>query len=158
MDMFKKRVRVHRFCAAASLFLVAVLLAACGGGSSDNSGTTVKTSDQQASGAVNASLGEFYIKPDKTSVPAGKVRFTVINKGAIKHEFVVIKTNLAPDKLPVNGNEADESVGPSPGEIGNLPPGKTSHLAVNLTAGNYVLICNLPGHYKSGQRAGLSAQ
>ena len=127
-------------------------------GSSNNSGTTVKTSDPQASGAVNASLGEFFIKPDKTSVPAGRVRFKVTNKGAIKHEFVVIKTNLAPDKLPVNGNEADEGVGPSPGEIGNLAPGKTGHLAVNLKPGNYVLICNLPGHYKSGQRAGLNVQ
>ncbi len=142
---------------AAALTSIALSAAACGGGGGDDS-TPVKTTVQREAGAINASLGEFFIRLDKTSVPAGKVKFTIANKGSIKHEFVVIKSNLAPDKLPVRGKEAKESVGPSPGEVPDLPAGKTGHLTVDLKPGKYVLICNLPGHYKAGQRTGLTVR
>lgn len=42
------------------------------------------------------------------------------------------------------------------GEIADLKPGKTGKLTLNLKAGNYVLFCNQPGHYKDGMVAKLS--
>jgi uncharacterized cupredoxin-like copper-binding protein len=36
------------------------------------------------------------------------------------------------------------------GEISDLPPGKSGSLSVRLKAGNYLLICNQPNHYKAG--------
>ena len=39
------------------------------------------------------------------------------------------------------------------GEIGDLQPGVTKTLRLNLKPGHYALICNLPGHYAAGQRA-----
>ena len=81
------------------------------------------------------------------------------NDGKLEHEFVVIKTNLAPGKLPLKGDEAKEDVGPSPGEIPpSVKPGKTKTLEVTLKPGKYVLICNLPGHYKAGQYTGLNVK
>jgi uncharacterized cupredoxin-like copper-binding protein len=145
--------------AASAMAILAVSIGACGGGD-DNKSSTPAASDTTSSGTttINASLGEYFIKLDKSSVPKGQVQFSVSNVGKIKHEFVVLKTNLAPGKLPVKGGEANEDVGPSPGEIPNLPSGKKKTLAVKLSPGKYVLICNLPGHYKAGQYIGLSVK
>ena len=154
-----------RFLLAASvLATLALSIGACGGDdekSSTPSATTTGSTDQTTStgqSTVKASLGEYFIKLDKSSVPAGPVRFNVSNDGKVEHEFVVIKTNLAPAKLPVKGNEADEDVGPSPGEIPSVKPGQNKTLAVTLKPGKYVLICNLPGHYKLGQYIGFTVE
>jgi uncharacterized cupredoxin-like copper-binding protein len=148
-----------RFLLAASvLAILAASIGACGGDDNKSSTPSATTTTSTGQTTVTASLGEYFIKLDKSSVPAGKVRFDVSNDGKIEHEFVVIKTNLAPDKLPLKGGEADEDVGPSPGEIPSVKVGKKKSLAVTLKPGKYVLICNLPGHYKAGQSTGLDVK
>lgn len=102
---------------------------------------------------VTVTLKEFTLKPSVTTVPAGNVAFTARNVGKIKHEMVIIKTALAPGKLPVSGGEASEKGAVS--EIGEFGPGQTRKLTVRLKAGKYALICNVGGHYKLGQYAGL---
>jgi uncharacterized cupredoxin-like copper-binding protein len=102
---------------------------------------------------VNVTLTEFKIKPVPTTVAAGKVTFLVKNAGKVEHEFVVIKTKLAPGKLPVSGNEASEKG--AVGEVGELAPGKSGRVTLNLKPGKYVFICNLPSHYKLGQYIGF---
>jgi len=66
---------------------------------------------------------------------------------------VVFKTDLAPDALPVdedgNVDEAGEGV-ELVDEIEDIAPGDTPSLTVNLDAANYVIICNIPGHYAQG--------
>jgi uncharacterized cupredoxin-like copper-binding protein len=143
--------------AATAFFALALLASSCGSGN-DSKTTKASTTPSTSGDAIQASLGEFFIKLDRHSVPPGNVHFNVSNDGAVRHELVVIKTNVAPDKLPVKGKEADEEVGPSPGEVGGLDPGKKATLTVKLDAGKYVLICNLPGHYKAGQRTGLTVR
>ena len=148
-----------RFLIAASvLAILALSIGACGGDDNTSSTPSTTTATSTDKTTVKASLGEYFITPDKSSVPAGSVRFDVSNDGKIEHEFVVIKTNLAPDKLPVKGGEANEDVGPSPGEIPSVKTGKKKQLDVTLKPGKYVLICNLPGHYKAGQSTGLSVK
>ena len=148
-----------RFLIAASvLAILALSIGACGGDDNTSSTPSTTTATSTDKTTVKASLGEYFIKLDKSSIPPGSVRFDVSNDGKIEHEFVVIKTNLAPDKLPVKGGEANEDVGPSPGEIPSVKTGKKKQLDVTLKPGKYVLICNLPGHYKAGQSTGLSVK
>ena len=133
-----------------------MLSVGCGGGDDNKSSTSVTTTSGPAT--VNASLGEYFIKLDKASIPKGQVRFNLSNDGKIKHEFVVLKTNIAPGKLPLKGGEADEEAAESPGEVPGIGPGKKKTLDLSLQPGKYVLLCNLPGHYKAGQYTGLSVK
>jgi uncharacterized cupredoxin-like copper-binding protein len=97
-----------------------------------------------------AVLKEFSIAPTPDKVAAGKVSFSVANAGKIEHEFVVLRTNKRAGDL-LKGKEADETG--NVGEIGSVLPGQTKKLTLNLKAGHYALICNLPGHYTAGQHA-----
>ncbi|GBD21628.1 hypothetical protein HRbin28_02079 [bacterium HR28] len=112
---------------------------------------------------VNVDLTEYSIKPDKSEVPAGKVRFVAKNVGQLEHELIVLKTELAADQLPYNEKEQkaeEEQAGQVLGEIepDELPPGKSAEMTLDLAAGHYVLLCNLPEHYKNGMRIDFRAR
>jgi len=109
-----------------------------------------------AGGKVSVKLSEFKLVPGTKSVTAGKVVFTVKNAGKLKHEFLVVKANLAPGKLPVKNGRASEKG--SAGEIGDIAPGRTATKTFTLKVGKYVLLCNLSGHYKAGQYAGFTVR
>ena len=66
------------------------------------------------------------------------------------HELVVLKTDLSADKLPVKNGAVPEKQFKKMGEVEDMAPGKSKHLTLKLTPGNYVLICNQPGHYAMG--------
>lgn len=102
-------------------------------------------------GTTKVALREWAVTPAPATATAGTITFVVKNSGKAKHEFVVIKTDLAPGKLPVKKGRASEKG--AKGEIGDLPAGKTKRLTLVLPKGKYVLICNLTGHYQAGQRA-----
>ena len=102
-----------------------------------------------------ATLKEYTITPRPSEVAAGRVAFKVSNAGAINHEFVVLRTNKKASEL-LKGDEADETG--NVGEIGDIQPGQTKTLSLNLKAGHYALICNLAGHYKAGQHADLTVR
>ncbi|MBV1706871.1 MAG: hypothetical protein KGQ37_06655 [Hyphomicrobiales bacterium] len=90
---------------------------------------------------------------DKTSVPAGKVTFMVTNESkALVHEMIVMHAALPVTKFPYNKatQRAIESKMHSMGEVSETRPGKSGTLTVNLKPGNYVLMCNQPGHLMSG--------
>ena len=99
---------------------------------------------------VAVQVDEFSVFPGTQGAPKGKVRFVVTNIGTVKHEFVVLKTSKPAGNL-LKGKEADESG--NVGEIGGVPPGEARTLNLVLKAGHYALICNLPGHYRTGQFA-----
>ena len=98
--------------------------------------------------------------PIRTAHPAGEITFDITNDAEQTHEFVVFKTDLAPDQLPTDEDgdvdEAGEGV-EHVDEIEDIEGGSTQSLTVNLDAGSYVLICNLPGHYAQGMHAGFTA-
>lgn len=128
--------------ASAAIIAGAALAAqACGGGAS--SPITVKATEK-----------DFAINVDQGSVTHGKLQLQVTNEGPSEHELVVLKTDDAADDLPVSDGQAEED---SEGvehvdEVEQLSAGQTDQLDLNLDAGNYVLICNLPGHYSQGMR------
>jgi uncharacterized cupredoxin-like copper-binding protein len=91
---------------------------------------------------------------DRDSVPAGMVTFNLRNEGVSTHEFVIFKTELTADNLPVKDAQVQED---SPdlqkiSEQQEFPPGESRQISVNLDPGHYVLICNLPDHYEQGMR------
>jgi uncharacterized cupredoxin-like copper-binding protein len=104
---------------------------------------------------VPVSLKEFTITPNATTAAAGKVTFNVKNDGTVTHEFVVLKTDKPAGSL-LKGNKADETG--NVGETGDLAVGASKSITLNLAAGHYALICNLPGHYKAGQHTDFTVK
>ncbi len=107
---------------------------------------------------MSATLTEMAITLDATTVPAGEVTFNVANVGTVEHEFVIVATDLPQDQLPVKDGVVEEDELDVISEIGGLQPGKDGHLSVDLPAGHYVIICNLPGHYLAGMHAEITVQ
>jgi uncharacterized cupredoxin-like copper-binding protein len=108
-----------------------------------------------AAPASAVTLSEFNVAPKPAAVAGGPVTFNVSNAGKVEHEFVVVKTSKPASDL-LKGGRADETG--NVGEIGSVKPGQTKALKVNLAAGHYALICNLPGHYAAGQYADLTVK
>src|SRR2546430_2575671 len=77
-----------------------LLLAACGTAGGTGS-TTVNATSAPAVNArtVNATLTDSKIVLDQSTVPSGKVTFNVRNTGTMVHEVVVLKTDVAADKI-----------------------------------------------------------
>jgi uncharacterized cupredoxin-like copper-binding protein len=104
---------------------------------------------------ASVGLGEYFVRPSVKTAAAGKIRFSVHNSGAITHEFVVIRTDKPAADL-LKGTRADESG--NVGETGDLAAGASKTVTLNLKAGHYALICNLPGHYKLGQHVDFTVR
>ena len=118
-------------------------LAGCG---SSGGGTPVAATVNQTSLAVTPA-----------SVKSGKTTFKVTNAGSEKHEFVVLKTDTPQDKL-TPGPGGDVSEDGKVNEIEPFDPNATKSLTLNLKPGNYILLCNLPGHYQRGIHTGFTVQ
>ena len=171
---------VPRLLVLLGLVVMPLSLAACGGDEGDEATRTV-TVTATATGAadkgkvVKVELGEeskttYFVRPEQTTVEAGKVTFAVTNVGELYHEFIVYSNldGVAPGDLPIN-EEEDEADLVEENIVGEAPyatppivpsdkkPGDADHrirgggwgaeLTVDLKAGKYILLCNLTGHY-----------
>lgn len=101
-------------------------------------------------------LREYAIDPEVTSARPGAVTFRVANRGEMTHEFLVVRTDLAHAELPrlPDNSAADESQLDIVGRLDGIGPGTEAEITLTLSAGNFVLICNLntdgTSHYLSG--------
>ena len=130
----------------AMLAIAAALLAACG-----SAATAPAPVAATAGGTINATLTDMKISVDKASTPAGQVTFVVKNGGLVVHELVVLKTDVAQDKVKMDMDEPgkmDETG--NVGETGDVVAGGSKTFSVLLPAGHYVLMCNEIDHYTSG--------
>lgn len=105
---------------------------------------------------VTVVLKEWTLRPSVSRVGAGRVTFVVRNAGAIPHELVVLRTTRPRDAIPVKGSTADETGRAT--EVEELGPGTGRRVTATLRRGKYVLVCNLPGHYRAGQFASLTVE
>ena len=115
--------------------------------------------EEAVGGTVSVQLSEFAIAAGAGSVPHGDVIFNVDNVGEFGHEFVVIRTDLAPGALPLaDDGGIDESQVEIVGRIDTYEPGSRS-ATIDLDPGNYVLACNIVfvpeegatvSHYENG--------
>src|SRR6267143_6905267 len=107
---------------------------------------------------VVAELAYYKITVNVPSVKAGTIKIGVRNLGAMEHSFQVLKTDLAPDKLPIDGASAKAKEDGKVGEIPSIPAGKSSAVTLDLTPGKYVFICNIAGHYQIGMHTGFTVE
>lgn len=137
-----------RIWTAASIVIVA---AGCAGGT-----PTSRPSD----GTITGEVKEWQVSVDADSVPAGRVTFEIANTGTIGHEFLVVKTDIAPGGIPVEGDHFPEDAEGITviDEIGEFPAGETQSLVLTLEPGSYQLVCNLPAHYAAGMHTALTVE
>jgi uncharacterized cupredoxin-like copper-binding protein len=136
---------------AGTLTLAAFALAACGGSSGGNSSAAPAAPSGDGNVAVQLGVGqELTVVAAPGKAAPGKVTFSVTNDGKIHHELVVVPlvTGSSPQALLTSSGEASEDG--SPGEVPGIDPGQTKSVTIDLKPGNYVLLCNEPGHFAGG--------
>ena len=147
-----KRVVFLAALAATTLGLALALVAIRG----DGDGAQAAPSAQAAT--VQVTLQQYSVTANPSSAPAGDIEFVASNNGSLSHEFVIIRTDLAPSALPVVAGQVDENGAGVQviDEIEPFAPGTQQMLSTNLPSGAYVFICNVPGHYQLGMRTGFT--
>ena len=151
--------------------LMGLLLAACG---KDPTPTPTPTATPAAPASptpcgqgVSVELGgrvvtgqprTYFVEPDTSCAPSGSVTFNVHNAGAIPHEFIVYRTDLAADALTVDLAAAVLEPSDIAGNIdqAQLGPGQSASVTVDLDPGSYVLLCNITTHYELGMRTAFT--
>lgn len=88
-------------------------------------------------GELNVTEKDFAIALSSSTVKAGSVKFNIKNNGPSPHNIEVKELNKASD---------------------NIDSGKTGTLTVDLKAGTYTIICNIPGHEQLGMKVMLTVQ
>jgi uncharacterized cupredoxin-like copper-binding protein len=119
--------------------LAATMLTACGGPTK-----------------IDVSLKTYTITPSATTAKAGEITFHITNDATDQaHEFVVFKSDLPEDQLPLNAEGVVDEEAPGLtliDEAEDIEPGVSKDLTVTLEPGNYILVCNtaLNQHYTHG--------
>jgi uncharacterized cupredoxin-like copper-binding protein len=131
---------------AAVIAALAVAATSCGGSGSGNGAT----------GGVAVTMKDFSIEATPGTFAAGNISFAIHNAGPSAHEFVIIRTDVAPDALPVENGVIPEDTIDLVDEAEDIAPGTDTSLSANLTAGSYVLVCNLPSHYGAGMHTAFT--
>ena len=155
--MLRHRFSLLPFAVLATLALVAA-------------GCTAASPSPSAGGAgpttVDITLQEFSVIAEPATAPAGSITFHVTNAGPDDiHEFVVFKTDLAPDALPTADDGSVDESGEGVeliGEIEDIAVDASEDLTEPLEAGTYVLICNIVEsgevHYELGMRTAFTVE
>ncbi len=115
-------------------------------------------SDTSEVPALYLDLSDYKITSDHPTVAAGHVVFGIRNHASMLHEVKVIKTDLAPDALPIDQAAAKANEEGKVAELLNIASGASRKLVADLTPGKYVIICNVAGHYQLGMRVGLEVK
>ena len=103
--------------------------------------------------SVDPSSSGMVIKTDTTHVKTGRVTLEAVNRSQnLVHEVLVVPAPPPRTLLPYDNksNALIEKRIHSVGEISELKPGAKGKVTLKLKPGAYLLLCNQPGHYKSG--------
>lgn len=110
------------------------------------------------SNKITGSVYEWAVDVSATHANEGEVTFAITNFGSIEHEFLVVKTDYEPGKIPLGEDDrfSEEMEGIEViDEIPEWEVNKTEMLSLDLAAGNYQLLCNISGHYEAGMFTSL---
>jgi uncharacterized cupredoxin-like copper-binding protein len=148
------------FITTGGALALVLLLNACGADGNDTNGgsnTAARSTSAATSNDIMGSVKEWEVNADATTAEAGTVNFTITNEGTIGHEFLIVKTDIAPGDIPVDGDHFPEDASGIEviDEIGEFTKGTTESLTVTLEPGSYQLVCNLPDHYGNGMFVGF---
>ena len=106
---------------------------------------------------LGVTMKDYKVELSVDTVKAGSVKIGVRNAGGMEHSFELIKTDLPFDKLPTTGDAKAREDGLVK-QVKSIGVGKVSVVTADLAAGNYVVICNVAGHYQLGMRAALAVR
>jgi uncharacterized cupredoxin-like copper-binding protein len=98
-------------------------------------------------------VGMMSVRVDKTSVKAGQVTFDVTNwSRSVVHEVLMVAVDSPDAPLPYDYSKQTvvEDQIKSLGETEELKPNASKSIELTLSPGNYLLLCNVPGHYAAG--------
>lgn len=129
------------------LAAIAVTVTAMCGGASDGGRPSVV-----------AEFKDFAIALDRASVGPGRTAVGVRNTAAQEHMLVVLRTDLALDRLPIDDKTLKAKEDGKVGEIASIPGGRSASVTLDLAPGHYVLLCNIPEHYAAGMYVALIVQ
>ena len=171
---------LHFRHALGLLAVLALVAVACNAGASPSASapTASATSSEAAASSapgetattVSVTVEEYQVIPETDSAPAGNITFNVTNNGPDDvHEFVVVKTDLAPDALPTKPDGSFDEDGDGVevlGEVEEIAVNATEPLALSLEAGKYVVLCNrvvtengeTESHYAMGMHAAFTVE
>ena len=128
-----------------------LLLWACSG-TSESPQPTMSDSGPRV---IDVSVAEWEFTPGLFAVEAGEtVTFVATNEGQIDHEFEIV-ANLE-DALAHHDHDTDHGGSDADGEVLKLAltPGESGELTVTFDeAGDWYIVCLLPGHYEAGMVA-----
>ena len=120
-------------CATAAL---AVLLAGCASRSSGPGGQAPQAGPTDGGPVVGVVMREFEFEPRPLKAKAGVVRFQLMNRGTVEHDFAI----------PALAAHEEH-------ERHLLKPGETRVIELELKPGIYEAICTIPGHKEAGMVA-----
>lgn len=136
---------------ALALCALALVVTSCG-----SSAPAALPSDVQVTVDLKDSPYSVVVSP--ATFKAGTITFGIRNTGAMPHQFDLIKTDLAADKLPIDAATAKAKEDGLVKQVLNIQPGKVATVSAELQPGHYVIICNVAGHYQLGMRADFTVQ
>ena len=122
-----------------------------------DSAPTEDAAQEDAATTISVALEDFTLTPDAATASHGKITFAAQNLGSTPHELLVVRTDLAPDALPANG-EVDETDLEIVVRLSDIEAGMSVAGVVELEPGDYVLLCNVPGHYTLGMSAAFTLE
>jgi uncharacterized cupredoxin-like copper-binding protein len=137
--------RLQPGVAAAGVVIVLAASGCVGSGASTAESTVIRITER-----------DFKISAPR-SAPAGDVVIRVHNRGPVGHELIVVRAGRKPLPLRGDGLTVNEEAveGAEAGALEPGEPGTVRELAVKLTPGRYILLCNMSGHYMGGMRRTL---
>ena len=106
----------------------------------------------KATRSIEVVMGDMSFDPKAIQIKAGEtVRFVLVNKGQLLHEFVIGTQNEnakhAELMMKFPGMEHDEPY------MAHVPAGKRSDITWTFNrAGDFEFACLLPGHFDAGMR------
>ncbi len=121
------------------VLLFSLVLTACGGsggGSGSSSGGST----------LNVTMTDFKFDPASYNVTAGQqITVNLKNTGSVAHTWTVMKT-------PISGSYSDANASDILFNSDQVQPGssKTVTFTAPSTAGDYQVICTVPGHLEAG--------
>ncbi len=123
------------------LIILASLLVACGAKAA------------KPSTSLSIELSDFKFTPDKFVVPAGQqITLNLTNKGAVKHEFVIIKKGEQVT-IPFDQDDEDKVYWEHEVEAGETG---TFTFTAPSEPGEYEVVCGVEGHLEAGMKATLT--
>jgi uncharacterized cupredoxin-like copper-binding protein len=127
---------------------VAVPMVGCGSSSNDSTGnaatqasTTGGAAATGAGGTVNLAATDFKFDPSNPTVKSGQVTFNEKNDGQVTHSLEI---------EDVNGQDKELE--------GNVSPGQSGNLTVDLKPGTYEFYCPVGNHKQMGMTGEITVK